>query len=76
MPINEEARQFAIGHGGTEFLAEEDDEGWEDAEPEEEIVQITCLFGPDQFSDVRSMIQHCKDKHHFDIVSLKDKLGG
>ena len=53
----------------------QDDEGWEDAEPEEEAITITCLFGQAQFSDVRSLLQHCRDKHNFDLASLNSKFG-
>jgi len=54
---------------------EQDDEGWEDAQPDEEIISLTCLFGPTQFNNIHSLLQHCKDTHDFDLVSLKAKFG-
>jgi len=54
---------------------EQDDEGWEDAEPDEENISLTCLFGQTQFGDVHSLLQHCKDSHDFDLASLKTKFG-
>ena len=61
--------------GSAALLDLQDDEGWEDAEPEEEAVTLTCLFGQSQFSDVRSLLQHCRDKHDFDLARLRSKFG-
>jgi len=54
---------------------EQDDEGWEDAELDEEHISLTCLFGQTQFDNVHSLLQHCKDSHNFDLASLKTKFG-
>lgn len=59
----------------AELLNLQDDEGWEEAEPEDESVKFICLFGQSQFSNIRSMLQHCKDKHNFDLARLKNKFG-
>lgn len=53
----------------------QDDEGWEDAEPDEEKTTLVSLFDDEQFSDMHSMLEHCKEKHGFDLVSLKNKFG-
>lgn len=51
------------------------DEEWEDAEPDEENISLTCLFGQTRFKSVHSLLQHCKDAHDFDLANLKVKFG-
>ena len=75
MVSKEESESPPRGSDSGDPLEEQDDEGWEDAEPEEENITVVCLFGKDQFSNVPSMLQHCKDKHDFDLASLKHKFG-
>lgn len=53
----------------------EDDEGWEDVEPDVEKVKIVSLFGDDEFDDVQTMLQHCKDEYQFDLVKIRKELG-
>ncbi len=52
-----------------------DEEGWEDAEPEEDNDRIICLFSDEVFSDVESMIRHCKDRFDFDFHKVQRELG-
>lgn len=54
---------------------EQHDDGWEDAEPDEENISLTCLFSQTQFDSVHSLLQHCKDTHDFDLAALKTKFG-
>ena len=53
----------------------ENDEGWEDVEPDAEKVRIVSLFGDDEFDDVQTMLQHCKDEYQFDLVNIRKELG-
>ena len=53
-----------------------DDEGWEDAEPDEEEVSIVSLFSDRAFLNVPSMLQHCKEAYDFDFLKVRDELGG
>ena len=52
------------------------DEGWEDAEPDEEELHILCFFGDEPFPDVKSMMRHCQKRHDFDFLRIVEQLGG
>ena len=51
----------------------EDD--WEDLEPDVEDVSFKSLLDDAIFQDVRSMLDHCKDKYAFDFVKIQKDLG-
>ena len=53
----------------------QDDEGWEDAEPEDEDQEVKGLFSTEIFPNIRVMLQDCKDKHGFDFVRTTKELG-
>lgn len=60
----------------SDILDLKDDEGWEDAEPEEEEQnQFVSLLDDEVFSDMIAMIQHCKEKYGFDFLEVRQKLG-
>ncbi|KAI9714933.1 MAG: hypothetical protein M1812_006246 [Candelaria pacifica] len=61
-------------HSETSDLLNLDEEGWEDAEPEEYTERIVCLFSDEIFSDVKSMIRHCKDNFDFDFNIIQKEL--
>jgi protein arginine N-methyltransferase 3 len=48
-------------------LQEED--GWEDAEQDQEDIQVISLFDDKIFPDVVSMIAYCKEQHRFDLIA-------
>lgn len=50
-----------------------DDDGWEDAEPEEDRDQIVSLLDNEIFPDVASMLEQCKNKYNFDFLSIRSK---
>ena len=52
-----------------------DDEGWEDLEPDVETVKVVCLMCDVIFEGAQFMLQHCKDIHQLDIVSIRKDLG-
>ena len=52
-----------------------DDEGWEDLEPDVETVKVVCLICDVVFEGSQSMLEHCKDNHQLDIVSIRKDLG-
>ena len=52
-----------------------DDEGWEDLEPDVETVKVVCLLCDVVFEGAQSMLEHCKDNHQLDIVSIRKDLG-
>lgn len=52
-----------------------DSEGWEDAEPDEEVVQIKDFFSDTTFPDALSMIEYCSHHHGLDFLSTQQRLG-
>ncbi|KAI0879849.1 S-adenosyl-L-methionine-dependent methyltransferase [Annulohypoxylon maeteangense] len=52
-----------------------DEEGWSDAEEDEEETQeVISLLDDRVFPDVISMLAHCKDKHGFDFLGIRQRL--
>ncbi|KAI1494420.1 S-adenosyl-L-methionine-dependent methyltransferase [Biscogniauxia mediterranea] len=52
-----------------------DDEGWNDVEEDEEEVQeVISLLDDRVFPDVMSMLMHCKEKHSFDFLGVRQRL--
>ncbi|KAI1128017.1 S-adenosyl-L-methionine-dependent methyltransferase [Nemania abortiva] len=52
-----------------------DEEGWNDVEEdEEETPEVISLLDDRVFPDVISMLAHCKDKHNFDFLGVRQKL--
>ncbi|KAI0407014.1 S-adenosyl-L-methionine-dependent methyltransferase [Xylaria palmicola] len=52
-----------------------DEEGWNDVEEdEEETPEVISLLDDRVFPDVISMLAHCKDKHHFDFLGVRQRL--
>lgn len=52
----------------------EDEEGWDDVEQDEETQQVISLLDDRVFDDVLSMLAHCKDKHSFDFLAVRQRL--
>ena len=72
------AAAYACSSSGSsepsDVLDLKDDEGWEDAEPEEENEQFISLLDDEVFTDVMSMLNHCKQKYNVDFLELKKRL--
>lgn len=53
-----------------------DESDWEDAEPEEEdTVDFISLLDDSVFPSLDSMLQHCREKHNFDFLEVRHRLG-
>lgn len=52
-----------------------EDEGWEDAEAEDEEQEVKGLFSNDLFPTTGAMLEDCKDKYGFDLVKTTKELG-
>lgn len=52
-------------------LSDREDDGWEDAEPDEESVQFVSLFDDKVFNDAKSMLEYCKERYNFDFISVQ-----
>ncbi|EKD14655.1 uncharacterized protein L3040_000178 [Drepanopeziza brunnea f. sp. 'multigermtubi'] len=66
------------GSGNSEtsdILDPKNDEGWEDAEPDHEELNFVSLLDEDVFTDIHAMLKHCKDKHSFDFLEVRQRLG-
>ncbi|KAI9884564.1 MAG: hypothetical protein M1823_003659 [Watsoniomyces obsoletus] len=55
--------------------SEDEEEGWDDIEPDIEPTQIQSLFDEQSFSDVRSMLDHCRQTHNFDLEDIVRRMG-
>jgi type I protein arginine methyltransferase len=51
-----------------------DEEGWEDAEPDVEETQFISLLDDEVFTDIHAMLDHCKQKHNFDFLQIRQRL--
>ena len=52
-------------------LSERDDDGWEDAEADEESIQVMSLFDDKVFNNAPSMLDYCKERYNFDFISVQ-----
>ncbi|KAI1110134.1 S-adenosyl-L-methionine-dependent methyltransferase [Nemania sp. NC0429] len=53
----------------------DDEEGWNDVEEDdEETSEVISLLDDRVFPDVISMLAHCKDKHSFDFLGVRQRL--
>ncbi|KAF1813624.1 protein methyltransferase [Eremomyces bilateralis CBS 781.70] len=59
----------------SDILDPRADEGWEDVEPEEEIISVKSFFDDRWFPDVKSMLEYCKQEHGFDFSDVRKRLG-
>ncbi|KUJ23020.1 putative ribosomal protein arginine N-methytransferase rmt3 [Mollisia scopiformis] len=70
--------KYAASSGSSEtsdILDLKDDEGWEDAEPDQEDTQFISLLGDEVFTDIEAMLNHCKEKYEFDFLEIRQRLG-
>ena len=75
VPSIEEFAPSSFGSSETsDILDLKDDEGWEDAEPDEEDTIFISLLDDEVFTDIMSMLNHCKDKYGFDFLVVRQRL--
>lgn len=53
----------------------EEDKEWEDAENDEEQLTFVSLFDGSTFPSLGRMLEHCREKHDFDLVSIIQRFG-
>jgi len=73
-----EAEKYPASSGSSEnsdILDLKNDEGWEDAEPDQEEFQFISLLDDEVFTDIHTMLKHCKEKHNFDFLQVRQRLG-
>jgi protein arginine N-methyltransferase 3 len=74
-PTIQEVAASSSGSSERDILDLKDDEGWEDAEPGEESDTFISLLDDEVFTDLMQMLNHCKEKHNFDFLELRQRLG-
>ncbi|KAI1496427.1 hypothetical protein F5X99DRAFT_73654, partial [Biscogniauxia marginata] len=70
-------QQFRAGEpiSDSESSDSRDEDGWNDVdEDEEEIQEVISLLDDRVFPDVMSMLVHCKEKHGFDFLGIRQRL--
>ena len=75
VPEIEKSPPSSSGSSEGDILDLKADEGWEDAEPEEETDTFISLLDDEVFTDIMQMLNHCKEKHNFDFLDLRQRLG-
>lgn len=73
-PVIEKYAPSSGSSEASDILDPKDDEGWEDAEPDEEQTQFISLLDDEVFSDIHVMLKHCKDKYEFDFLDVRQNL--
>lgn len=72
-----EIAKYAPSSSGSsegDILDLKDDEGWEDAEPEVDEETFISLLDDEVFTDLTSMLEHCKTRYNFDFLQIRQKL--
>ncbi len=52
------------------------DTEWQDAEPDEEFLEVVSLFDDAVFPGAEAMLEHCKITYNFSLVMVVRELGG
>lgn len=61
---------------GDSDKEEENEDGWEDAEPDnEDETPVLCLFCPETFPAPAKLFEHCESAHQFDFKNIRKTLG-
>ena len=75
IPAPDESEHSSSASSEGDILDLKNDEGWEDAEPEEETDNFISLLDDEVFTDIMQMLNHCKEKRNFDFLELRQRLG-
>lgn len=67
--------QQAASSSSSETSDLREDEGWEDAEPDNEELSFVSFFDDAVFQDAISMLEYTKEKYQFDFVSTQKEHG-
>jgi protein arginine N-methyltransferase 3 len=58
----------------SDILDMKNDDGWEDAEPDEEETPFISLLDDEVFMDIYAMLNHCKEKYNCDFLEIRQRL--
>ena len=70
----EVVEEYFSGSSEGDVLNLNSDDGWEDAEPEEETDVFISLLDDEVFTDIMHMVNYCKEKHNFDFLDLRNRF--
>ena len=56
-------------------LHDDGEDGWEDAEPDNETCTFISLFDDKSFHDVNDLLEYCLQNHGFDFKRTQKLLG-
>jgi|SRR6266516_1754804 len=59
----------------SDILDLQRDEGWQDVEPDDEQVEFICFFCPNVSTAILNLMEHCREKHQFDFLKIRNDLG-
>lgn len=74
VPVIEKYAASSSGSETSDILDLKNDEGWEDAEPDEEQQTFVSLFDGENFTDINSLLDYTKKQHNFDFLAVRQKL--
>lgn len=69
------APQQAASSSSSETSDLREEEGWEDAEPDNEELSFVSFFDEKTFPDAISMLEYSKEKYQFDFISIQKEHG-
>jgi protein arginine N-methyltransferase 3 len=52
-------------------ISDRDEGEWEDAEPDEESIEVVSLFDDTVFGNAKTMLDYCKERYNFDFISIQ-----
>jgi protein arginine N-methyltransferase 3 len=67
--------QQAGGSSSSETSELREEEGWEDAEPDNEELSFVSFFDDKTFPDAISMLEYSREKYNFDFISVQKEHG-
>jgi hypothetical protein len=69
------APQQAASASSSETSELREEEGWEDVDPDNEELSVVSFFDEKTFPSARAMVDYCKERYHFDFISVQKELG-
>ena len=64
----------SVESSDSENLEAEEDDTWEDAELDEEELQIVSFFDDKTFPTAKAMVDYCKEQYGFDFLAVQKQL--
>ena len=62
------------GSEDVDVLDLADDEGWDDVEPDIEVLEFKCLLCDQIYNETKSLLEHLQSTHHFNLLDIQERL--